>query len=129
VTQFVDNEKSDAFLILAFPCHVVLCFPRNRRALTNYTILSQLLFKDGMYLIIPTIYCSNISNCRMRNSSVVIATRLPAGRPGFDSQQRKEIFLFSLVPIPALVPTQAHIQWVPGALSQLLKRKGGRGSN
>jgi hypothetical protein len=38
-------------------------------------------------------------------------------RPGFNSWQGQEIFLFSTVSRPALGPTQPPIQWVTGALS------------
>jgi hypothetical protein len=48
---------------------------------------------------------------------------LRAGRPAFDSRQCK-IFLFSTASRPTLRPTQPHIQWVTGALSQGVKRPG-----
>jgi hypothetical protein len=59
-----------------------------------------------------------------RGSSVGIATRLRAGRPGFDSQQDLEIFLFPTVSRTALGPTQPPVPWVPGALSLGVKRPG-----
>jgi hypothetical protein len=36
---------------------------------------------------------------------------------GFNSQQELGIFLFTTASRMALVPTQHHIQWVPGVLS------------
>jgi hypothetical protein len=39
-----------------------------------------------------------------------------AGRPGFDSRQRKEILLYFTASRPALGPTQPPIQWVPESL-------------
>jgi hypothetical protein len=39
-----------------------------------------------------------------------------AGRLGFDSQQRQELFLHSTASRPALEPTQPLIQWVLGTL-------------
>jgi hypothetical protein len=49
---------------------------------------------------------------------------LPAGRPGFDSRQGQEFFLYSMASRPTLEPTQPPIQWVPEALSQGVKRPG-----
>jgi hypothetical protein len=48
---------------------------------------------------------------------------LRAERPGFDSRQYK-IFPFSTASRPTLGPTHPPIQWVPGALSPVLKRPG-----
>jgi hypothetical protein len=42
----------------------------------------------------------------------------------FESRQGMGIFLFITVSIPALRPTQAPIQWAPGALSLGIKRTG-----
>jgi hypothetical protein len=47
-----------------------------------------------------------------------------AGRPGFDSRQRQDIFLFFSVSRQTPEWTQPSIQWVPGALSQEVKRPG-----
>jgi hypothetical protein len=58
------------------------------------------------------------------DSSVGIATRLRAGRSGFDSRKKLGIFLFATVSSPALEPTQRPIQWVPRALSLGVKRLG-----
>jgi hypothetical protein len=52
-----------------------------------------------------------------RDSSVDIATRLRAGRSGFDSRRRLGISLFSAVPRPALRPTQPPNQWILEVLS------------
>jgi hypothetical protein len=49
---------------------------------------------------------------------------LRAGRPGFDSRQDQEIFLFSTAIRLALGPTQSPIQWVPGAISLGINRPG-----
>jgi hypothetical protein len=46
-----------------------------------------------------------------------LATRLRAGRSGFDSRQVLGIFPFATASRPALEPTQHPIQWVPGVLS------------
>jgi hypothetical protein len=43
-------------------------------------------------------------------------------RPGIDSWQGQEVFLYSTVPRPALGPIQSPIQWAPGALSPGVKR-------
>jgi hypothetical protein len=37
---------------------------------------------------------------------------LRAGRPGLDSRQRQEVFLFSTASRPTLGPTQPPVQWV-----------------
>jgi hypothetical protein len=50
--------------------------------------------------------------------------KLRDGRPGFDFRQGQEIFLFSTVFRPALGPTQLPIRWLPGTLSQEVKRPG-----
>jgi hypothetical protein len=48
----------------------------------------------------------------------------PIGVLGFDSRQGLGIFLFTIASRTALGPTQAPIQWVPGALSLEVKRPG-----
>jgi hypothetical protein len=50
------------------------------------------------------------------------ATGLLAGRPGFDSQQEQEIFLFSTASRPTLGSIQLPIQGVPRDLSPGVKR-------
>jgi hypothetical protein len=47
---------------------------------------------------------------------------LRAGRPGFDSRQGHEIFLFSIMPRPAVGSTHPPRQWVPGTVSPRVKR-------
>jgi hypothetical protein len=61
-----------------------------------------------------------------RDSSFGTATgyRVDNRMIGFDSRQDLGIFLFDTVSGPALGPTQPPIQWVPGALSLGVKRKG-----
>jgi hypothetical protein len=54
---------------------------------------------------------------------------LRAGRPGFDSRQGQNIFLFSTAPKPALDPTHSPIEWVRKALSPGLKRPGREADN
>jgi hypothetical protein len=61
---------------------------------------------------------------KIRDSSVSIVTRLLARRPGFNFWKGKEFFLLDTASRPALEPTQPPIQWVPGALSQGLRRPG-----
>jgi hypothetical protein len=51
-------------------------------------------------------------------------TRTRAERPGFESRQGLEIFLFTTAFRPALRPTEPPIQWVPGVLSLGVKRPG-----
>jgi hypothetical protein len=43
---------------------------------------------------------------------------------GFDSRNRQDNFLFSTASRSNLGPTQAPIQWVPGALTPGIKRQG-----
>jgi hypothetical protein len=50
------------------------------------------------------------------------ATRLRAGRPGFDSRQGLGILLIATASRPALRLTQPHIQGVPGIISLGVKR-------
>jgi hypothetical protein len=38
------------------------------------------------------------------------------GRPGFDSRQRQEIFMYSTASRVTLRPAQSHNLWTPGAL-------------
>jgi hypothetical protein len=52
----------------------------------------------------------------------MIIQTLRAGRSGVRSRQWLGIFLFTTVSRQALGPTQSPIQWVPGALSLLVKR-------
>jgi hypothetical protein len=47
-----------------------------------------------------------------------------AGRPGFNSRQGQEIFLYSTASRPALGLTQPPVQWMPGALSPGVKLPG-----
>jgi hypothetical protein len=47
-----------------------------------------------------------------------------AGRPGFESRQAQELFLYSTGSRPALGPTQPPIQYVTSALSLGVKRPG-----
>jgi hypothetical protein len=49
-----------------------------------------------------------------RNRISDYATVWTSEEYGFDSPQGQEIFLFSVTSRPALEPTQAPIQWVPG---------------
>jgi hypothetical protein len=51
--------------------------------------------------------------------------RASARRPGFDSRQGQEIFLFSAAFVPSLGPVQPPIQWVPGPLPAV-KRPGSK---
>jgi hypothetical protein len=59
-----------------------------------------------------------------RDSSVGTATRLRAGRSGFDSRRRMGFLLFDTVSRPPLGLTHPPIQWVPGALSLGVNRPG-----
>jgi hypothetical protein len=52
-----------------------------------------------------------------------IAQSVQAGRPGFDSQQGRDIFFYSTASRRTLGPTQP-IQWVPWALSSAVKWPG-----
>jgi hypothetical protein len=69
-----------------------------------------------MNIIIVLAYCIPF-RCNAEqiwDSSVGIATKLRAGRPGLDSRQGQEIFLYITASKPALGPTQPPIQWVQG---------------
>jgi hypothetical protein len=69
-------------------------------------------------------YCHSLKIKKSRDSSVGIATRLRAGRSGFDSRRGVRIFLFTTASITALGPTQPPIRCVPGALSLRVRRPG-----
>jgi hypothetical protein len=58
------------------------------------------------------------------DNSVTVTTRLRTGRPGLNSRQGQDIFLYSTVSRLVLGPTQTSIQCVPGALSLGVKRPG-----
>jgi hypothetical protein len=68
-----------------------------------------------MYSPLPT---------RSRDSSVIQRLVYGLDDGGFDSWQGLGIFLFTAASRPALGTTQSPIQWVPGALSQGVKRPG-----
>jgi hypothetical protein len=61
---------------------------------------------------------------RIRENSVDIATRILAGRLGFDSLQKQEFLLFSIASRPARWPTRSTIQWKRVALSPEVDRQG-----
>jgi hypothetical protein len=52
------------------------------------------------------------------------ATRYGLDDRGVESRQELGIFLFTTASRPALVPTQPPVQWVPEALSLVVKRTG-----
>jgi hypothetical protein len=58
-------------------------------------------------------------------SSVSIVSDYKLDDSEFNPRQRQRIFPLAFVSRPALVPTQPHVQWVPGVLSPGVKR--GRG--
>jgi hypothetical protein len=66
--------------------------------------------------------CNIFSQLSGQLSGIVLGYGLDDQR--FKSWQRVGIFLFTTVSKPALGPTQPPIQWVPGALSLVVKRPG-----
>jgi hypothetical protein len=48
---------------------------------------------------------------------------LQAGRPGLDSPQGQEMFLYSIVSRQALGPIQLPIHWLPETISSEVKRQ------
>jgi hypothetical protein len=73
-------------------------------------------------VFIIKIFCSFTNLAPDR--SVSIATVYGAGGLGFDFGQRKEIFVYSTAYGPSQIPTQTPVQWIPGALSRVVKRPG-----
>jgi hypothetical protein len=65
-----------------------------------------------------------LSKCSFK-SQTCLTTGWTTGRSVFDPRQGQRIFLLASVSRPALGPTQAPVQWVPGVLSPGVKR--GRG--
>jgi hypothetical protein len=57
-------------------------------------------------------------------SNAWIATGYGLDGPGSIPSGGQEIFLFTVVSVPSLGPTQPPIQWVPGALTLGVKRHG-----
>jgi hypothetical protein len=57
-------------------------------------------------------YCVSIANYYEPGQLNRYSDGLRAGRPGFDSRQGQEIFLFSTASRSALRPTQPPMQWV-----------------
>jgi len=91
--------------VLLAPNHVLWVFLRS--LWLEARLIFLLRFTYSCYL--------HSSLCKgTRCSCFNIVTHLRAGRPGFDSRLRQEIF-FSLPP---------PIQWVPGAVSPEMKRPG-----
>jgi hypothetical protein len=59
------------------------------------------------------------------DSSVNIRTRVQDGRLGFNSSRNNDgIFFFATTSRPALGTTQPPKEWLPGALSHWVKRRG-----
>jgi hypothetical protein len=75
-----------------------------------------------LYFLLLYIFLSSSSvELRDGNSSVGLVTRLQAGQPGFHSRQRQRLLLFATASRLAPGPTQPPIQWVPKALSPVVK--------
>jgi hypothetical protein len=71
-----------------------------------------------MYIIIYTFLFFGLHACsRGRDSSVGIATRFRAGRPGFVSRQGHELFPYSTASRSAPRPIKPPIEWVLAGVS------------
>jgi hypothetical protein len=64
-----------------------------------------------------------ISECSLR-TRIAQSVQPLDGRPGFNSRQGQEIFMYSTVSRPALGPMQPPVQCIPGTLSPGVKRPG-----
>jgi hypothetical protein len=63
--------------------------------------------------LFPSVF-SDVPSKRWSVVSCHYSDGLQAGRTGFDSRKRQNIFLYSTASRAALGPTQLPIQWVPG---------------
>jgi hypothetical protein len=79
----------------------------------------------GFYLMLKHKYSVSIDLFRSWGSSVSIVFdyRLEDRATGIRSPQKQMIFSVVSVTRPALSPTQPLIQWIPGVISQEVKRR------
>jgi hypothetical protein len=98
---------------LFFPCFQPKCYAHFWSApfVLHAPPISSSLYKKFSSSDLHALPCSGLIYDSVAHS--VVYRR--AGRPGFDSRQGQEIFLFATVSRPALGPTQPPIQSVPGS--------------
>jgi hypothetical protein len=122
----VSRPMGRAYMEAIWEHHVEIFWPgkiRDHRNGENYIDVRLIIFISHI-IFLRRIWRQYFSLMRIQGSSVSIVTRQRIRWPEFHSRQgqSRNFSFFAAASKPVLGPTQAPIQWVPGALSSGVKR-------